>query len=150
VFVTSHVLAGAVIGRAAARHPIAAFGVGLISHIAMDACPHWGIPEDEPGWSEQFLRVARCDGCAAMAAMAVGAGLSPGRSRRAVIAGMFGAALPDADKPMEYFFGVNPFPEPVRRFHKWIQREAPHRMPHEIVTAAILAVVALQALRSRR
>jgi hypothetical protein len=116
----------------------------------MDACPHWGIDKEDADWSEHFLRVARCDGCAGMAAMALAAGMAPGRSRTAVIAGMIGAALPDADKPVEYFFGVNPFPEPVRCFHTWIQREAPHRMPHEIVSALILAVAAFQAMRGRR
>jgi hypothetical protein len=147
VFVTSHVLAGALIGRAASRNPIAPFAVGLISHVAMDSCPHWGIKPSDPGFDEQFIRAAKCDGCAGLAAMALAAGLAPGSSRTAVIAGMLGAALPDADKPIEYFFGTNPFPAPLRRFHQRIQREAPHRLPHEVVTAAVLAAAALVVLR---
>ncbi len=150
MLVTSHVLAGALIGRAVARNPVAAFGVGVVSHFAMDACPHWGL-NDPPGvWSDKFVRVAKCDGCAAMAAMALGAALAPGRSRRAVIAGMVGAALPDADKPMEYFLGINPFPKRVQRFHSRIQREAQHRLPQEVVTAVMLGIAAAVTLRSRR
>jgi hypothetical protein len=146
VLVSSHVLAGVVIGRLVARRPAAAFGAGLVSHFLMDACPHWGTG-DRPGeWSDDFLRVARCDGCAGLAAMAIAAGVAPGHSRRAVLAGMAGAALPDLDKPCEYLFGVNPFPGPVRRFHQRIQREAPDRLPAELVAAAALAVAAAVAL----
>jgi hypothetical protein len=147
---TSHVLAGALIGRAVSQNPVAAFGVGVVSHFVMDACPHWGV-KDPPGvWSKKFVRVAKCDGCAAMAAMAVGAGLAPARSRRAVIAGMVGAALPDADKPMEYFFGVNPFPKPVQTFHSWVQREAEHRLPHEVASALVLGLALIVTIRIER
>jgi hypothetical protein len=150
MLVTSHVLAGALIGRAVARNPVAAFGVGVVSHFAMDACPHWGLKDPQGVWSDEFMRVARCDGCAAMAAMALGAALAPGRSRRAVIAGMVGAALPDADKPMEYFFGMNPFPKWVQSFHGRIQREAPHRLPQEVATAVMLGLITVVTLRFAR
>jgi hypothetical protein len=148
VFVTTHVLAGAVIGRALARHPVGAFCAGVISHFAMDACPHWGVDRDLAGSEERFLRAARCDGCAGLAAMAVAAGTAPGSTRKAVLAGMIGGALPDADKPFEHFFGVNPFPVPVQRFHSWIQRESPDRLPHELVLAAAGALAAWLALRA--
>lgn len=143
-------LAGALIGRAAARHPAAAFGMGVVSHFAMDACPHWGIHNPVGGFSDEFLRVAKCDGCAALAAMAVAAGLAPGRSRRAVIAGMAGAALPDLNKPMKYLVGFNPFPGPVDRFHMRIQRESPDLMPLEIGIAAVLTAAVLVVFRSIR
>jgi hypothetical protein len=150
MLVSSHVLAGVLIGRAVARNPVAAFGVGVVSHFAMDACPHWGL-EDPPGvWSDKFVRVAKCDGCAAIAAMVLGAALAPGRSRTAVMAGMVGAALPDADKPLEYFLGVNPFPKRLQSFHGRIQREAQHRLPHEVVTALTLGIAAVVTLRLAR
>ena len=63
---------------------------------------------------------------------------------------MVGAALPDADKPMEYFFGMNPFPKRVQRYHGRIQREAPHRLPQEVVTALMLGLVAAVTLRFAR
>lgn len=147
MLVSNHVLAGALIGRAVARRPALAFVVGVVSHFAMDACPHWGTGDPEGVWSDEFVRVAKCDGCAGLAAMALGAGLSPGRSRTAVVAGMVGAALPDTDKPFQYIFGVNPFPRAVRRFHKRIQREAPHRMPAELASAALLAATMVVWLR---
>lgn len=142
MFVTNHVLAGALIGRALARHPVGAFAAGVVSHLAMDACPHWGDDGFKDD-SEAFLRVARCDGCCGLAAMALGAGLAPKASRRAVVAGMAGAAIVDADKPCDYFFGWNPFPERWNAFHKRLQNEAPHRLPYELVTAAALAALAM-------
>ena len=144
MLVSSHVLAGALIGRALSRHPAGAFAAGVVSHLAMDSCPHWGIPEGSD--PQLFMRVARCDGCAGLAAMAVSAGLSPGRSRRAVLAAMVGGALPDLDKPMLHFFGFDPFPAAFTAFHKRIQDEAPHRLPHEVAVAAALAVAAFVVL----
>ena len=142
VFVTSHVLAGALIGRVLRGRPVAAFGAGVLSHLIMDSCPHWGIVAGAPGAHEQFLRVARCDGCAALAAMAAGAGLAAAGDRSAVLGAMAGAAIVDADKPCEHFFGFNPFPMWVQHLHATIQRESPHRLPHEIAAAAgLLAVV---------
>lgn len=138
MFVTSHVLAGALIGRVMARHPVGAFVAGVVSHFVMDACPHYG----DSTWSSdspEFLRVARCDGCAGLAAMAVSAGLAPRPARRAVVAGMLGGAVVDSDKPLEYFLGWNPWPAAWNRFHKRMQNEEADRMPRELLAAAGLA-----------
>ncbi len=140
MLVTSHVLVGALIGRVMARHPVGAFATGVVSHFAMDACPHYGDPDLRRGSSE-FLRVARCDGCAGLASMALAAGISPRRCRRAVVAGMVGGAIVDTDKPMEHFFGWNPWPGWWNRFHKRIQNEEPNRLPGEVVVIAALLVV---------
>lgn len=148
MFVTSHVLAGALIGRVMARHPVGAFAVGVVSHFAMDACPHYG-DDSLTTESPEFLRVARCDGCAGLAAMALAAGISPRPARRAVVAGMLGGAIVDSDKPFEHFLGWNPWPEPWNRFHKRIQNQEPHRMPHELVVGAVLAVLVWRLLPER-
>lgn len=152
MLVTNHVLAGALIGRVLARKPCAAFAAGVLSHFAMDSCPHWGPSSDgrskEFLKDETFLRVARCDGCAGLAAMALVASVSPGGKRTAVIAAMVGAAIPDADKPFEYFLGWNPFPERVQLFHARLQREAPHRLPYEVAVAGILGVLVHSITRS--
>lgn len=145
--VTNHVLAGVVIGRVLSRHPLAAFSAGLVSHVVMDACPHWGTDRSPEG-QRDFIRVARCDGCAGLAAMAVAAGISPGAARKSVVAGMIGAAVLDADKPMDYFFGVNPFPAKVRSFHQRIQNEARDRLPLEVLAAVGLGLAAWKALRA--
>jgi hypothetical protein len=60
---------------------------------------------------------------------------------------MVGAALPDADKPCELLLGFNPFPRVVRDVHERIQREAPHRLGHEVLAAVLLAAVAAGAVR---
>lgn len=145
MFVTNHVLAGALIGRVMARHPVGAFLAGVVSHFAMDACPHYGddnITIDSP----EFLRVARCDGCAGLAAMALAAGISPRPARRAVIAGMLGGAVVDSDKPLEHFIGWNPWPDGWNRFHKRIQNQEPHRLPHELAVGALLALAVWKLL----
>jgi hypothetical protein len=142
VLVTSHVLVGALIGRVMARHPVGAFAAGVVSHLAMDGCPHYG-DDRQTCESPEFIRVARCDGCAGLAAMTLAAGLSPRRSRRAVVAGMLGGAVVDSDKPMQYFFGWDPWPEWWSRFHKRIQTEDEGRLPQEVVIAAGLAAAAV-------
>jgi hypothetical protein len=147
VMVTNHVLAGATIGVLLRRRPALAFAAGVASHLAMDACPHWGPLPDDPRFAEKFLRVARCDGCIGLAAMAIAAGAAPGGSRKATFAGMLGAAVVDADKPCQHFFGFTPFPAWFQAFHGRIQREAPNRLAHEIGLGVALAALAGAALR---
>lgn len=152
MLVTNHVLAGAAIG-AMARRPLPALALGVASHVAMDVIPHWGFahgltqPEKDP----YFLRIARRDGLAGLAAMGAAFGLARGR-RLPVLAGMVGAALLDTDKPARHFFGKSPFPQAVDRFHADIQRgrEHPHKMRQEFVVAASLAVVVAALCTGRR
>ena len=105
MLVTNHVLSGAVIGaaRAAARP---AFVLGVLSHFALDAVPHWGK------WHERFrfMQVAVPDGLAGLAVMGAMTAIAPPDARPAVLAGMAGAALPDLDKPSIVFFGRSPWP----------------------------------------
>jgi hypothetical protein len=145
VLVTNHVLAGAVIG-AVVKRPVAALAIGVVSHVAMDAVPHWGLAhaglEGDVMRDPKFLRVAYRDGFAGLAAMGAAFGLARGR-RLPVLAGMVGAALLDLDKPGRYFVGFSPFPEAVDRFHARIQegREHDHRMGQEFAIAAGLAAL---------
>lgn len=133
MLITNHVLCGAAIGVAVAR-PAAAFPIGVASHFAIDALPHWG------GWLSKghFLRVAVADGLVGLGAMAGAYALAPRERRAAVLAGMVGAALPDLDKPTRIFFGFSPFPARVDAFHSRIQDEAPGRFySHEVVAGAL-------------
>ena len=61
MLITNHVLAGALVGLASPG-PVSAFGVGVVSHFAMDVVPHWGDPDHEA-----FLRVAYVDGLVGLA-----------------------------------------------------------------------------------
>jgi hypothetical protein len=149
MFVTTHVAAGALIGRVLARHPVAAFGAGVVSHFVMDACPHYGDDTLDIS-SPDFIRVAKCDGCAGLAAMAVAAGISPRPARKAVLAGMVGGAIVDTDKPCDYFFGWNPWPSFWIRFHKGIQNQEPHRLPHELAVLATLSWLVWKYVPERR
>jgi hypothetical protein len=154
VFVTNHVLAGVLVGRALERHPVAAFAVGVGSHLVIDAVPHWGCDWSTEDGEERFLAAARRDGLLGLAALAAGALAVDRKARPAVVAAMAGSVLLDLDKPIEYFFGVYPFPDPVRRIHLGVQNESPRGMPNEVafgvVTALADALVASAPRRRRR
>jgi hypothetical protein len=144
MLVTNHVLSGAVVG-AAARRIVPAFLLGVASHFALDAVPHWG------NWAEPptFMQVAVSDGLTGLALMGAITALAPRGRRAAVLAGMAGAALPDLDKPSVVFFGRSPFPQTVDRLHNLIQDEAPHRLKYEIAAAVGFCAAAVGLLRAR-
>jgi hypothetical protein len=142
VLITNHVVAGAVIGTVVPR-PAYAFGIGVASHLAMDATPHWGHPD-----YEVFIKVAVVDGLFGLATMAALARAAGPRRRAAVVAGMLGACLPDADKPSTLFFGRSPFPGWVDEIHKRIQNEAHERMPFEAI-GGLVGSFATRALLRR-
>ena len=134
MLLTNHIVSGALIG-ALARRPLPAFAAGVASHFVLDAVPHWGDWESP----RHFLRAAVPDGLVSLAVMGAVTAASSADRRPAVLAGMAGAALPDADKPARLFFGRSPFPVAVDRFHSRIQREARHRLHLELLAAAALA-----------
>jgi hypothetical protein len=144
MLVTNHVLSGALIG-AASRRPVPAFTLGVLSHFALDAAPHWGKWHGPPS----FMQVAVPDGLAGLAVMGTMTALAPRDVRLAVLAGMVGAALPDLDKPSKVFFGRSPFPPAVDRIHRLIQDEAPHRFKYELTAAAVFFAAAVGLLRGR-
>jgi hypothetical protein len=67
-----------------------------------------------------------------------------------MLAGMAGAALPDADKPARLWFGWSPFPAAVDHFHSRIQHESFRRAPVELAAASALATAAFIAIRRSR
>ena len=135
MIITNHVLTGAVAGALAPSVP-AAVAAGVASHFALDAVPHFGVPD------RHFMKLAVPDGLVGLAAIAVVAARTPRGRRLRVLAGVFGACLPDMDKPGRQFFGRSPFPPGLDRWHASIQSESVRRYPVEIVTATA-AVAAL-------
>ena len=151
MFATNHVLSGVVIGRLLERRPVAAFVVGVASHLALDMVPHWGCQvKDEEEW-QRFVRYARRDGVLGLAvACGATAAVHP-RARVSTLAAIAGATLLDADKPAIYFWGRNPFPRVVRRLHARAQNESPGGMPNEIAFGLSCALAdAVIAVRGRR
>lgn len=146
MFITNHVLAGTLAGTALRRRPVLAFGIGFATHVAMDMTPHWGNPTlDRDG----FFAVAKRDGVLGLGAIALvtAAGVPP---RTALLAGIAGAAVLDADKPCEFFFGFNPWPRWLDQFHKRIQRESPQGIRTEVATGIALAAISAVVLARRR
>jgi hypothetical protein len=139
MFISNHVLAGAVIGTQLS--PGKALIAGFASHLAMDNVPHWGVVGDFP------LTAAKRDGVIGLTLLSACGILASPERRISVLAGMLGACLPDTDKLGQHFAGGSPWPEKFDDFHKWLQRESPHRIPHEVVAGAALAALALTLLR---
>jgi hypothetical protein len=140
MLVTNHVLSGAVIG-ATTRRIAPAFLLGIASHFALDAVPHWG------NGNLTLMQVAVPDGLTGLAVMGAMMAVAPRGRRAAVLAGMAGAALPDLDKPSKVFFGRSPFPRAVDRLHRVIQDEAPHRFKYELAVAVACCAAAVGLLR---
>ena len=141
MFITNHVLAGAIIGLVAPRRPAPVALVAVGSHFVLDSMPHWGIHGEAT-----FRKVAVVDGLVGLATMRAVMGAVPRGTRVAVLSGMLGAAFPDADKPALMFFGRSPFPARVDQFHQRIQRESSRGVRTEI--RAALAMVFLVRLMS--
>ncbi len=144
MFVTNHVLSGVLIGRALKRRPLAAFAVGVASHLVLDMVPHWGSHKGPDGLSspeadELFLRYAKRDGVLGLAVMAIAAGSVEREARTATVGAMAGAALLDLDKPTQHFFGFNPFPLTIRRIHTWVQCESPNGMRNEVMAGVVMS-----------
>ena len=151
MFVTNHVLSGIVIGRVLERRPLAAFLVGVGSHLVLDMVPHWGCDARTADGQELFLRYATRDGLAGLLVMACATAAVDRRSRVSTLAAMAGAAFLDADKPMMHFFGRNPFPLAIRRIHAQAQNESLQGMPNEILFGLSCAIAdAAIAVNSRR
>ena len=142
MFVTSHVLAGAGIG-ACTRSPAVACGLGVASHFAMDAIPHWGSDGDHAA----FMRIAIRDGICGLATLTLSVALSSAGARRTVLAAAIGAATPDLDKPFAEFTGRQLWPRRVDKFHRMIQRESPQRMRQELFMLAATALLAGTVIR---
>lgn len=140
MFITNHVLSGALIGLAAPRRPAAVALVAVGSHFALDSVPHWGNRDEA-----SFRKVAIVDGLVGLATMRAIMTAAPKGTRVAVLAGMLGAAFPDSDKPALMFFGRSPFPPRVDQFHVKIQRESSNGIRTEI-KAALAMVVAVRVL----
>lgn len=139
MFITNHVLAGALIGDA--LPPVPAVAAGFVSHLLMDNLPHYG-----EGGGPLHLPTARKDGLLGLAGIAFCVALTPPPRRTAMLAGVFGACLPDTDKLGEHFVGTSPWPAAFDRFHKRIQREAPTRFPIEVGAALTMVVLATRLL----
>jgi hypothetical protein len=150
MFVTNHVLSGVLVGHWLKRRPAAAFVVGAGSHLLLDAVPHWGCDREAPGGEERFVRAAKRDGLLGLAALAVGVTTVDRSARWATALAIAGAVLLDLDKPIEYFFGVYPYPEVVARIHGAVQNESYDGMKREFVYGAVLGSAATAStLRGR-
>lgn len=140
MIITNHVLSGAVMGLLAPSVP-AAVAAGVASHFCLDAVPHFGVDD------EHFMRLAVPDGLVGLAAIALLATRASRGRRALLLAGVFGACLPDMDKPSQQFFGRSPFPAALDRWHAGIQSESVRRFPVELAAAALSVAALVRILR---
>jgi hypothetical protein len=151
MFVTNHVLSGAVVGQLLKRKPFTAFVVGVGSHLLLDSIPHWGCDWDEPGGMDRFFRAAVWDGLLGATVMMIATVSVDRMSRRSTVAAMAGAVLLDLDKPISFATGWNPFPGIVQQIHSGIQNESEEGMTNEVrFGLAFAAVDAVTAFSQRR
>jgi hypothetical protein len=123
VLATTHVLTGALIGRVVHR-PAYAAAAGLVSHVAMDALPHWGLWPDTPHRRAKFLTV-------------MVRRHRPGSE----IAGALGALVLDLDKPAALIGIRQLWPDQVNAVHFGVQRhEQPQRWRIDVSVAALVAL----------
>ena len=153
MLISTHVLSGALLGRALGR-PLPALVLGVGSHLALDSLPHWG---HSGGWpprplDDETYRVAVVDGLTGLGLVAAVMRVVAPRSRAAVLAGIVGACLPDLDKPGRQFFGRSPWPAAFDRMHACMQVdvENPDRLAADATIAAALAVATLALLGAGR
>ncbi|HET7328054.1 MAG TPA: hypothetical protein VFJ14_12310 [Nocardioidaceae bacterium] len=140
MLITNHVLSGALVGAVAGSPGTAAVS-GVLSHVALDLVPHFGVEEDD------LMRLAVPDGLIGLAAIALIALGTPPHRRLCVLAGIFGACAPDLDKPGRQFFDRSPFPVRFDRFHAAIQSESPRYLPVEVAAAVLCAIGLRHRLR---
>lgn len=152
MLISTHVLSGALLGRALGR-PLPALVLGVGSHVVLDRVPHWGVAT---GWppvdlDEETMRVAVTDGLVGLGLIALLLRVTPHRRRPEVLAGIVGACAPDLDKPGRRFVGRSPWPEWFDRRHASMQVavEDPHRLPQDVAIAAVAAVATVRLLRGR-
>lgn len=152
MLISTHVLSGALLGRAL-RRPLPALLAGAVSHLLLDRLPHWG---HATGWppqemDEQTFRVAVVDGLAGLALLAAALRVCPARRRPAVVGGIVGACAPDLDKPGRRWLGRSPWPERFDQLHAELQVavESPDLLPLDVAVAVTGAAVTLGVLRRR-
>ena len=139
--ITGHLFTSPPIADAEERVPDPTFEIIRMGVAIPLYVPHWGNNGPFP------IDIAKRDGVIGLANIAVLALLADKNKRLPVLAGITGACLPDTDKLGEYFAGRSPWPKRFDEFHKWIQREAPHRIPHEVTAGAAMFTLAVVLLR---
>ncbi len=152
VLISTHVLSGALLGRALGR-PAPALLTGIASHLVLDRLPHWGLGEGwpPPDMDDASYAIAVRDGLCGLALIAAALRVTAAEHRPQVLAGIVGACLPDLDKPGRRFLGRSPWPEWFDRFHVCLQVgvESPHLLRQDVLVSAAGAVVALAVLSRR-
>lgn len=139
MIITNHVLAGVIIGSEA-KTELEGFSTGVLSHFVLDTIPHWGNFKTERG----MLMVAVPDGLIGLTisswAIRKAWKKSGKKGAKIMAASIFGACLPDTNKPWKFFTGrPNFFPEKVEQGFSVIQTE--HRRAGVLTEAAAASIM---------
>lgn len=144
MLLTNHAITGSLIGLAVGN-PLMAFPLGVASHYAMDSLPHFGIPGMSFRERRGFL-IGLADFLSAVT-VTVGLAYVAGDQAALVLAGAFGAMLPDLLYLPEIALGRR-LRYPGRQFHHDIQqgREKPGRIWIDAVWAVTALALTWQLL----
>lgn len=139
MLLTNHALTGSLIGLVVGN-PLIAVPLGVASHYAMDSLPHFGFPGMSFRERRGFL-IGLADFSSAML-LTTGLALAAGERAPLVLAGAFGAMLPDLLYLPEIALGRQ-LNYPLRQFHHDIQqgREKPRRIWIDALWAAAMSLL---------
>lgn len=130
MFLTNHVITGAVIALAA-NNPVLAAPLAFASHFALDSVPHFGFKGASFKTPKGFA-LGLTDGLVSLGVYLYLISNYPQRFWL-ISTGMFFAALPDLFYIPDILFNKRFDPKAMQRFHSWIQIELPRGILVEII-----------------
>jgi hypothetical protein len=160
MILSTHAIVGGALGSLFPSYPIAAFALGVASHFAIDAIPHWDYPLQSisvaPGdckrlkIDRRLLRDVALIGFDACAGVAIVVGLlATPATLMVIVLGALAAMLPD---PLQFVHGLYPR-QPLatlQKFHGWIHTKRRLDWPMGISSQIIVAAVVIEAALALR
>jgi hypothetical protein len=160
MILSTHAIVGGALASLFPSYPIAAFALGVASHFAIDAIPHWDYPLQSisvaPGdckrlkIDRRLLRDVALIGFDACAGVAIVVGLlATPATLMVIVLGALAAMLPD---PLQFVHSLYPR-QPLatlQRFHGWIHTKRRLDWPMGISSQIIVAAVVIGAALALR
>jgi hypothetical protein len=117
MILTTHILAGAVIGRAI-QNPYEVAGLAIAVHFALDLFPHGDYLNKKSSFKE-FWKVAidLTIGLGAVYAIFFSRDIASAENLRNIVIGIFFSLLPDGTTIMYWKMGMK-FLKPLKKFHE--------------------------------
>ncbi len=151
MFLTTHVITGATIGRNV-ENPALAIAVSFLSHFVLDKIPHWNpiYPREDDTrirdllWYSRIPRVGIpvfVDFCLAIAVAAIVLLFTQGKVERLRVGlAMAASVLPDIIDLARFFRPIKGIAKPYNRFHDAMQYEINHPVIGILTQGSVIAI----------